>query len=140
MKTVLHGTIGYFLNLKKQAIYINDFLSRLNGLWKLKTALILFCILLACMTNPVNGQHQIEDLNRGIVAVKTGETSVFISWRLLTADPDTISFNIYRGDARINELPVANSTNYIDSNAVEGARYHVASVIGGIENGRSDTV
>jgi rhamnogalacturonan endolyase len=85
-------------------------------------------------------QYQMEDLDRGIVAVKTSETSVFISWRLLISDPDAIGFNVYRGNTKINSSLVVNSTNFLDINGTINDKYHVVSVSGGIEQMSSDTV
>ena len=90
-------------------------------------------IMMAAFISNVRGQYQIEDLDRGIVAVKTSDTSVFISWRLLATDPDSLSFNVYRGDTKINDTLVVNSTNYIDSNGTSLDTYHVVPVLGGIE-------
>ena len=111
--------------------------------WKRKVMLKMFFILtlmsLAFIGN-VLGQYQIETLDRGIVAVKTSDTSVFISWRLLATDPDSITFNVYRGDTKINDNLVVNATNYIDSNGASLYSYHVKPVLGGIEQVSSDTV
>ncbi|MBN1414637.1 MAG: T9SS type A sorting domain-containing protein [Bacteroidales bacterium] len=96
--------------------------------------------LVIAFTGNVSGQYQIEDIDRGIVAVKTTDTSVFISWRLLATDPDTIAFNVYRGDIKINDTLVVNSTNYIDSNGTSLDTYHVIPVLGGVEQVSSDTV
>jgi hypothetical protein len=64
--------------------------------------LLLITLIITAFINNVSGQYQMEKLNRGIVAVKTSDTSVFISWRLLATDPDTVAFNVYRGNTRIN--------------------------------------
>jgi rhamnogalacturonan endolyase len=37
-----------------------------------------------------------ERLGRGIVAVRQGDNSVFVGWRLLGTDPDALAFNLYR--------------------------------------------
>ncbi|MFJ4623859.1 hypothetical protein [Streptomyces sp. NPDC088812] len=37
-----------------------------------------------------------ERLGRGVVAVRSGESAVFVSWRLLALDPQGIGFNVYR--------------------------------------------
>jgi hypothetical protein len=88
----------------------------------------------------VQGQSQLENIDRGMVAVSTSDTSVFISWRMLGTDPDTVAFNVYRGDIRINEVPVSNSTNFEDINGSPADRYHVVTLLGGTELESSDTV
>jgi|GEM_PF-6489618 len=44
------------------------------------------------------GPRQMENLGRGVVAVRDG-SNVFISWRLLALDPSGIGFNVYRSAA-----------------------------------------
>ena len=41
-------------------------------------------------------QRQLEALNRGVVAIRSTDKHVFISWRLLGNEPAHIAFNIYR--------------------------------------------
>jgi len=38
----------------------------------------------------------VEALNRGLVAFRTSENNVFISWRLLGTDAEGTAFNLYR--------------------------------------------
>lgn len=67
------------------------------------------------------GQRQMENLTRGVVAVRQSNGSVFVSWRLFGTDPNEIAFNLYRvangAPIRLNEKPIADSTNYLDRNA-----------------------
>jgi len=61
-----------------------------------------------------------EKLNRGVVALRTGETSVYVSWRLLKSDPATTAFNVYRSTgggppARLNSLPLKRTTDFLDT-------------------------
>lgn len=90
-------------------------------------------------------QRQMEKLGRGTVAVKTGEKSAFISWRLLRTDPVNISFNLYRQvgnskEIKINEKPLSGATCFTDLKAdFSGTNtYIVKSVINGKESGKSD--
>ena len=83
---------------------------------------IAFCLgLLSIFSTLATAQRQMENLTRGIVAVKqTG--GVYISWRLFGTDPETITFNLYRipgseEPVKVNEEPIAESTNYMDSGA-----------------------
>ncbi|OAL42900.1 hypothetical protein IQ07DRAFT_593535 [Pyrenochaeta sp. DS3sAY3a] len=81
-----------------------------------------------------------ENLGRGVVAVRTSTTSAFISWRLLGLDAETIGFNIYRSvdgaDAtKLNAAVLTKGTNYVDSNPdfAKSNRYWVRAVIDGKE-------
>ncbi|MCX3292504.1 hypothetical protein OR263_38400 [Streptomyces sp. NEAU-H22] len=37
-----------------------------------------------------------ENPGRGVAAVRSGESDVMVSWRLLGLDPENIGFNVYR--------------------------------------------
>ncbi|MBN2012025.1 T9SS type A sorting domain-containing protein [candidate division KSB1 bacterium] len=86
-----------------------------------------------------NAQYQIEELDRGLVAVAT-EGGVYIGWRLLATDPDSVAFNIYRGQERINREPITVSTNFLDSTGTVSDQYFVANVLDGVEQDLSKIV
>lgn len=77
--------------------------------------------------------YQMENLDRGVVAVAVQDKGIYVGWRLLASDPDSIKFNVYRGTVKINEVPLAASTNIIDSNGTINDLYSVVPVIDGIE-------
>jgi rhamnogalacturonan endolyase len=86
-----------------------------------------------------------EDLSRGLVAVRASATDVFVSWRLLGLDPASVGFYVYRSTdgatpRRITDSPVTNSTNYMDSNVDVGAEltYYVRPVVNGKPGEYSD--
>jgi len=65
--------------------------------------------------------RQMEALTRGLVAFRTSDKSVFISWRLLGTDAEGTAFNLYRCSdgkqaEKINEKPLM-VTNFTDSTA-----------------------
>jgi rhamnogalacturonan endolyase len=67
-----------------------------------------------------------ENLTRGIVAVRQSDGGVFVSWRMFGTDPEDIAFNLYRvidgkSTARVNNEPITDSTNFIDRNAGSNA-------------------
>jgi rhamnogalacturonan endolyase len=74
-----------------------------------------------------------ENLDRGVVAVSMGSGRVYVGWRLLGTEPNTIAFNVYRGSTRINARPIIDSTNLIDEPGDPGALYSVRCVIDGLE-------
>ncbi|MFD7770443.1 hypothetical protein [Streptomyces sp. NPDC059787] len=81
-----------------------------------------------------------EDLGRGVVAVRAGGTDVLVSWRLLALDPTGIGFNVYRsadGGAyrKINDEPVTGKSNLMDGEAdlaVDNS-YRIRPVVDGRE-------
>lgn len=100
-------------------------------------------VLIACVLITVascTAQRQMENLSRGTAAVQRPDGSCYIGWRLLGTDPDSIAFNVYRlaadgKRAKVNQEPVTNSTNYVDSLADpnESASYVITSIINGKE-------
>jgi len=84
--------------------------------------------------------RKMEYLNRGLVAVKTGE-AVYLSWRLLGDDTQDIAFNVYRGSTKLNSTPITDSTNFFDSRGgMFLSSYFVRPVTNGQEKMPSKTV
>ncbi len=88
-------------------------------------------------------QRLMEKMDRGVVAVANGN-DVFVSWRLLATEPQTIGFHVYRqdgqGDSRLlTTEPLAAGTNFTDSTGgVNNATtYFVCPVIDGVAAERS---
>src|SRR5690606_38701525 len=64
-------------------------------------------------------QRHMELLDRGLVAVKTSDNTVFLSWRLLASDDYNTSFLLYRqyeGEqkVRLTDKPILQGTNFTD--------------------------
>ena len=81
--------------------------------------------------------RQMEDLDRGLVSLRTGGAN-HVSWRMLGTDPADVGFNLYRGTTRVNGAPLTNATSYTDSNAPAGATYTVRPVVSGVEGAASE--
>jgi rhamnogalacturonan endolyase len=82
----------------------------------------------------------VEQLNRGMVAVRFTTTQAYISWRLLGTDPADIAFNLYRSanngtPIRLNGLPITQTTDFTDTSAnfAVSNRYFVRPIIDGVE-------
>jgi rhamnogalacturonan endolyase len=86
------------------------------------------------------GPRQMEDLDRGLVAVYRSGAGVYVSWRLFGADPAGVGFNVYRGSAKVNTTPVTDSTNYLDAGGTLSDVYSVRPVVDGQEKGCSEMV
>src|SRR5688500_8935019 len=91
-----------------------------------------------------HAQFQMERLSRGVVAVRTGSSQVYVGWRLFGNDPAGTSFNLYRssnGGAAmlLNGTPMTTSTNFVDTAAPtsQSNTYFVRPVVGGIEQAAS---
>jgi len=106
----------------------------------MKRFLTLIAIpVLLLVTQGVFSQRQMENLGRGVIALRQSPDSVFISWRMLATDPDNIGFNIYRltnnKSVKLNDKPLTQSTNFIDTKAdfTNANGYYVKAVINGKE-------
>jgi rhamnogalacturonan endolyase len=80
---------------------------------------------------------QLENIDRGIVAVRKAPDEVFITWRLLETDPVGTGFNLYRGNEKINRKPLV-LTNFTDKTAND-LEYSVRAVIRGKEQKENNT-
>ncbi|MET9109087.1 hypothetical protein [Streptomyces zhihengii] len=85
-----------------------------------------------------------ENLGRGVVAVRSSSTEVLVSWRLLGLDPDGIGFNVYRSTgggsfSKLNSKVLTSSTNFVDSTAdlTKSNSYRVRPVVNGSEQAAS---
>nr|WP_260866489.1 rhamnogalacturonan lyase [Paenibacillus xylanexedens] len=82
------------------------------------------------------GPRQMEFLDRGVVAVKTGN-GVFVSWRLLGTEGSNVAFNVYRDGVKVNASPITGSTNLQDTGGTNNSKYTVRAVVGGTEQAAS---
>jgi len=90
---------------------------------------------------PGSGHFQMENLDRGVVAVKvTG--GVYVGWRMFGyeytgTDSDT-SYNLYKDGAKLAN--VTDSTNYLDAAGTATSKYSVSAVLKGTEGAQSAAV
>ncbi len=68
---------------------------------------------------PLGAQRQMENLTRGLVAVKQADGTVFVAWRLFGTDPQDLAFNLYRitdnrAPVKVNNTPLSGATNFVD--------------------------
>lgn len=91
---------------------------------------ILFAILLLNLHMVAIGQRQTEVLDRGLVAIKTGD-GIFLSWRLLNTDPKTAVFDIYKNGVLLNNTPLSEATCHTDSAGSVSDQYTIKERSGG---------
>ncbi len=90
--------------------------------------------------NIAMSQRQMENLGRGVIAMRTAADTVYIGWRLLGTESDNITFNLYRksgneNPVRLNKSPISESTNFQDGKpdfTVDNS-YFVKAVLNGEE-------
>ncbi|MEN3323366.1 T9SS type A sorting domain-containing protein [Mariniflexile soesokkakense] len=96
----------------------------------LKNSLLVLAFILA--VTPVIAQKQMENLDRGVLAVRTGSNQVLVSWRIFGTEFTNASYNVYRGTTLLNTTPITGASNYVD-NTSTNATYSVSAIIDGIE-------
>ena len=99
---------------------------------------VLFVSVLAASLSAA--PHLMENLGRGIVAVRTTDAKVFVSWRQLGTDPADLSFNLYRSTngstpVALNAAPITGGTNWTDTTAdlTASNAYSVGPILNGME-------
>ncbi|CAM4158208.1 rhamnogalacturonan lyase family protein [Lederbergia lenta] len=84
-------------------------------------------------------KKQMEDLDRGPVAVKTDD-GVYVSWRMLGTDPKNIAFHVYRDGKKISEKEITTSTNYLDKGGKVDSVYEISTIIDGKEQKQKEKI
>jgi rhamnogalacturonan endolyase len=85
-----------------------------------------------------------QDLHRSVVAVPGNDGGIFISWRLLNADPEGGLYNVFRKNedgslVKLNKEPIAGKTNFMDNTAdpLKKNKYYVEAVASRTESSLS---
>jgi autotransporter-associated beta strand protein len=94
----------------------------------------------ALMQQPSRPPSLMEELGRGVVAVRSTATEVFVSWRLLGTDLPETAFNLYRATgggapSRLNVSPLTGATHFVDTTADlnQANEYFVRPIVFGLE-------
>ena len=108
-----------------------------------KIELVFLIVAVLLLGTGANAQRQMEKLGRGVVAVPTNTTTVYIGWRMLGTDPDNIAFNLYRstdGGAPVQlTTNQTQTTDFVDASAdlTRTNSYFVRPVLDGVEQAAS---
>ncbi|KFY31121.1 hypothetical protein V493_01378 [Pseudogymnoascus sp. VKM F-4281 (FW-2241)] len=107
---------------------------------------IAVAALTAVLSPTAYAQRPMENLGRGVVAVRSSNTAVLVGWRLLGLDPKDIGFNIYRATSggtpqRLNSNVLTGGTNFRDTSVdlTKPNTYHVRPELNGKEEQASGT-
>lgn len=115
-----------------------------NNTKSLVLPVIFLLLVLALNTRVTIAQRVMEKLNRALVAVPDGAGKAFLSWRCLAADPENLSFNLYRQEKgakkiKINASPIVSVTSFLDSGLDSTKEYAYSITM--LSNGKeSETV
>jgi rhamnogalacturonan endolyase len=109
-----------------------------------KSSLSLVAVSLVVTAVPMSAQRVMENLGRGVVAVRSSDRNVYVGWRMLATDPPDIAFNVYRSTdsaepVRLNPTLVITTTDFVDTSAplTLANTYFVRPVLNGIEQASS---
>lgn len=89
-------------------------------------------------------QRRVDKLDRGVVAVRNSAGQYYVSWRLLTSDPDDVKFNLYSKNpvnqavAKLNTDPLT-YTNFQSTigQIINGSEVFVKTIINEVESSES---
>ena len=98
--------------------------------------LLLICAQIFAAPAP----RQMEALNRGVIALKSEEKKIIVSWRLLGTEPADLAFNLYRSTdgaapEKLNPAPLTGATFFTDTtfDPAKTNAYSVRPLIAGAE-------
>lgn len=111
---------------------------------KMKSILGIIVLSSLLITNDATAQRLMENLDRGVVAVRNLDGKTFVSWRLLGTEPNDLAFNLYRtvgsGKAeKLNKQPIKKTTSFLDdlTDTASPRTYFVKAIIKGKEDKES---
>ena len=117
---------------------------KLKKLIYVLSGLLCFGALTVIGQSPVLQPSLMENLGRGVVAVRSTTIDVSVGWRILGTDPPDIPFNLYRTTGGsppllLNATPVTGSTDFVDSTAdlTQANAYFVRPILFGLEQAPS---
>jgi len=106
---------------------------------KIRCFAVLAVVMLIAIS-PLMAQRQMENLDRGVIAIRQTNDSVYVGWRLLGTESDDITFNLYRQSGtqkpvKLNKKPIIESTNFVDGkqNFTVDNSYFVKAILNGTE-------
>jgi rhamnogalacturonan endolyase len=109
-----------------------------------KNRVWVFSTLLFLTGSQVMAQRQMENLDRGVIAIHSANDSVYVGWRILGTEPEETAFNLYRQNGneklvKLNKKPITESTDYIDGsvNLLTDNTYFVRAILKGKEQEKS---
>lgn len=107
----------------------------------------LLAVVVLCLAGAASAQRQMENLNRGLVAIRKNSTQIYLGWRLFGNDPSNIAFNLYRSAngaaaVKVNATPLTVTTDFTDSPgnlSTTSYSYFIRPVLDGVEQANSET-
>lgn len=114
-----------FFRFRSKSIFSNKLMINSSLIW-----------LITLWSCSLFGQRYMENLDRGLIVMRTGTNSVLVSWRIPANEySQNTTYNLYRENVLIASN--LNTSNYTDTNSANQT-YRVAAVINGTEQALSD--
>lgn len=111
-------TIFYFINeLRPLLLCCNLIIDKTMKYITLFFSLCLMAVSLMAQPNYDFTKLKREHLGRGVIAIRENPSTVAVSWRYLSSDPMTESFDVYRNGEKINKHPLKDATFFQDAYA-----------------------
>jgi rhamnogalacturonan endolyase len=132
----IQESLGYLLTYSYLCPHITKLQKQMNRNLLTTIGLILMTAMPAtAQTNYDYSKLQREQLNRGVVAVRTEDGKVAVSWRTLISDPKGQPYDVYRNGVKLNKKPLkAGGTFFIDEQPLQADA--VYEVRGGGNDGK----
>lgn len=129
-------TIFYFINeLRPLLLCCNLIIDKTMKYITLFFSLCLMAVSLMAQPNYDFTKLKREHLGRGVIAIRENPSTVAVSWRYLSSDPMTESFDVYRNGEKINKHPLKDATFFQDAYAgTESVLYTVKAREGKTES------
>lgn len=129
-------TIFYFINeLRPLLLCCNLIIDKTMKYITLFFSLCLMAVSLMAQPNYDFTKLKREHLGRGVIAIRENPSTVAVSWRYLSSDPMTESFDVYRNGEKINKHPLKDATFFQDAYAgIESVLYTVKAREGKTES------
>jgi rhamnogalacturonan endolyase len=104
---------------------------------KITEKILAACILLISLS--AQSQRVMENLDRGVIALRQADGKVFVSWRLLGTEKQDLAFNLYRSInagpfEKLNKEFLQKGTNFTD--AFTDTTQPLCYIVKAIENGK----
>ena len=91
-------------------------------------------------STPLFAQRKMENLDRGVVAVRNNSGNFFVSWRYFATDPDSVTFNLYAKKSggfsfsKLNTTPLRiTNMQPVAGSVATGTQLYVTPILKGIE-------
>ena len=97
--------------------------------------ILLTLAALMLMTVSMTAQRRTDQLDRGLIAMKTAR-GMYLNWRIQADEYYDVTYNVYRNGQLINDKPLSVS-NYTDTGGTIDSKYTVAAVVNGVEKSKS---